>query len=207
MVGIYSGSERLFYPMAGGKWKFGPPENAKLLRKLGGHEDIAVAMRSPNQCVLRYLMGFDNNALMPMYSAEKSYDESTLRQFRQEQEELDENIKLATDEGEYDLAEKYKRKLKKLKKELKKWTKGDLITPYKARSLNEGDPIKPITHRLRQAGIRVINGLIRDGFEDEAADLKDSYKVGDKSVVFYQFNSEFKWILAPIEKSCASRAP
>jgi len=67
MVGIYSGSERLFYPMAGGKWKFGPPENAKLLRKLGGHEDIAVAMRSPNQCVLRYLMGFDNNALMPMY--------------------------------------------------------------------------------------------------------------------------------------------
>jgi len=207
MIEIWSGTERFFYPVAGGKWKFGPAGNTKLLRKLKGHEDMAVAMRSPDQCVLRHLMGFDNNAPIPMYSSERIYDDKALMQFRNDVKELEANIKEATEEGEYDLVNEYKKQLRRLKKILKKWAKSDLITPYKARPLNEGDPIKPITHRLRQAGIRVVNGLIRDGFEDEAADLKDSYKVGDYSVVFYQYNSQFKWILAPVEKSCASRAP
>ena len=61
-----------------------------------------------------------------------------------------------------------------------------------------GNPIKRETHRIRQAGNRVVNGLIDGGFEEEAADLKRSYKVGDYSVVFYQCNSQFKWILAPV---------
>jgi len=213
MIEIWSGTERFFYPVAGGKWKFGPAGNTKLLKKLGGHENMAVAMRSPDQCVLRHLMGFDNNALIPMYSAERSYDEKALRQFRNDPRELEENIreleeniKEATDEGEYDLADKYKRQLrklketlKKLKETLKKWTKGDLIAPYKARPLNEGNPIKSITHMLRQRSIRVIRALERNGFEDEAADLNDSYKVGDYSVVFYQSISQFKWILTSDE--------
>lgn len=221
MGGFCSSTERFFYPVAGEKWKFGPAGNIKLLRKLGGHKDIATAMRSPDQCVLRHLMGFDSNALIPMYSSEKCYDESALRQFRNDPNELKKNIKElkesieeATDQGEYDLADEYsrkrrklKKKLKELKKTLKKWTKGDLITPYKSRSLNEGNPIKKITHRMRQAKLRVVNGLIDAGFEDEAADLNDSYKVGDYSVVFYQSISQFKWILASDEESCASRAP
>ena len=197
MLGIYSGLERLFYPVAA-KWKFGPPENSKLFRKLVGHEQMAVAMRSPNQCVLRSLMGFDSNAHIPMYSSERIFDEKALMQFRNDSKELEENIKLALDAGEYDLADMYKKKSKELKKTLKKWTKGNVITPYRARPLNDGDPVMPATHRLRQAKRRVINGLIRDGFEDEAADLKNSYVVGDKSVVFYQCNSEFKWILASV---------
>jgi len=219
--GIYSGTECFFYPVAGGKWKFGPAGNTKLIKKVKGHEDMAVAMRSPEQCVLKTLMGFDSNALIPMYSAERAYDASALMQFRNDPKkleenirELEENIKEATDEGEYNLAGKYKKELKKLKKikkklkkTLKKWTKGDLITPYKARPLNVGNPIKTITHMLRQRKTRVIRALERNGFEDEAADLNDSYKVGDYTVVFYQCNSQFKWILAPVEKSCASRAP
>ena len=221
MVGIYSGTERFFYLVAGEKWRFGPVGNTKLLKKVKGHEDMAVAMRSPDQCVLRHLMGFDNNALIPMYSAERAYDEKVLRQFRNDPRELEENIrameeniKEATDEGEYDLVDKYKRQLKKLKarqKELKetleKWTKSDLISPYISRPLNEGNPIKSITHMLRQRSIRVIRALKRNGFEEEAADLHDSYKVGDYSVVFYQSISQFKWILASDEESCASRAP
>ncbi len=213
MIEIWSGTERFFYPVAGGKWKFGPAGNTKLLKKVKGHEDMAVAMRSPDQCVLRHLMGFDNNALIPMYSFERSYDEKALRQFRNDPRELEENIreleeniKEATDEGEYDIADKYKRQLRKLKKTLKKlkktlekWTKGDLITPFKSRPLDTGNPIKRETHRIRQAGIRVVNGLIDAGFEEEAADLKNSYKVGDYSVVFYQSISQFKWILAPVE--------
>ena len=213
MVGIYSGTERFFYPVAGGKWRFGPVENARLLKKLVGHEHMAVAMRSDEQCVLKFLMGFDNNALIPMYSSAKSFDASALRQYRNDPRELEEkireledNIKEANDEGEYDLADKYKRKRRKVEKELKemnetlkKWTKGDRITPYKSRPLNEGNPIQKITHRIRQAGIRVVNGLIDAGFEEEAADLKNSYKVGDYSVVFYQSISQFKWILAPVD--------
>ena len=199
MVGFCSSTERFFYPVAGETWKFGPAGNTKLLRKLGGHEDIATAMRSPDQCVLRHLMGFDSNALIPMYSSEKCYDESALRQFRQEPQELEENIEIAIADGQYDLANKYKKQLKTLKKDLKKWAKGDLITPYKSRSLNEGNPIKKITHRMRQAKLRVVNGLIDAGFEDEAADLNDSYKVGDYSVVFYQSISQFKWILTSDE--------
>jgi len=207
MIEIWSGTERFFYPVAGGKWKFGPAGNTKLLRKVKGHEDMAVAMRSPDQCVLRHLMGFDNNALIPMYSSERIYDDKALMQFRNDVKELEANIKEATEEGEYDLVNEYKKQLRRLKKILKKWAKSDLITPYRARPLNEGDPIKRITHRLRQAKLRVLNGLRRYGFEDEAADLKDSYKVGDYSVVFYQYNSQFKWILAPVEKSCANHAP
>ncbi len=221
MIGIHSSPERFFYSVAGGKWRFGPVGNTKLLKKLVGHEHMAVAMRNDEECVLRHLMGFDNNALIPMYSSERSYDEKALRQFRNDPRELEENIreleeniKEATDEGEYDLADKYKRQLrklkktlKKLKKTLKKWTKGDLIAPYKSRPLNEGNPIKSITHMLRQRSTRVIRALERNGFEDEAADLIDSYKVGDYSVVFYQSISQFKWILASDEESCASRAP
>ena len=221
MVGFCSSTERFFYPVAGEKWKFGPAGNTKLLRKLGGHEEIATAMRSPDQCVLRHLMGFDSNALIPMYSSERAYDASALMQFRNDPKGLEENIKKlkenieeATDQGEYDLADEYsrkrkklKKKLKKLKKTLEKWTKGDLQTPYKSRPLNEGDPIKKITHRMRQAKLRVVNGLKDAGFEGEAADLKSSYKVGDYSVVFYQSISQFKWILASDEESCASRAP
>jgi len=221
MIELWSGTERFFYPVAGGKWKFGPAGNTKLLNKVKGHEDMAVAMRSADQCVLRHLMGFDNNAPIPMYSYERAYDDKTLMQFlndpRELEEnirELEENIKEATDGGEYDLADKYKRQLrklkktlKKLKKTLKKWTKGDLIAPDKSRPLNEGNPIKPITHMLRQRKLRVIEGLKDAGFEEEAADLKSSYKIGDYSVVFHQSISQFKWILAPDEESCASRVP
>ncbi len=221
MIEVWSGTERFFYPVAGGKWKFGPAGNTKLLRKLGGHKDIATAMRSPDQCVLRNLMGFDSNALIPMYSSERACDALALMQFRNDPKELEENIKIlnenieeATDQGEYDLADQYERELRKLKKALKnlkrtleKWTKGDLQTPYKSRPLNEGNPIKKITRRIRQAKLRVIRALERGGFEDEAADLNDSYKVGDYSVVFYQSISQFKWILASDEESCASRAP
>ncbi len=78
---------------------------------------------------------------------------------------------------------------------LQKWTKGDVITPYKSRPLNEGNPIKRETRRLRAAKLRVVNGLKDAGFEEEAVDLNDSYKVGDYSVVFYQCLSQFRWIL------------
>ena len=130
MVGIYSGNERFFYPVAGEKWRFGPAGNTKLLKKLVGHEHMAVAMRSSDQCVLRHLMGFDSNALMPMYSSERAYDASAMMQFRndpkeleEEISELEENIKEATNEGEYELADEYARKLRKLKKKLKKLKK------------------------------------------------------------------------------------
>ena len=209
MVGIYSGIERFFYPVAGEKWRFGPVGNTKLLKKLVGHEQMAVAMRNDEECVLRHLMGFDNNALIPMYSSERAFDAQAMQQYRNDPKklekkikELEENIKEATDESEYDLVARYERKLRKSKKKLKqleetleKWTKGDVITPYKARPLNEGNPIKKITRRMRAAKLRVIRGLERDGFEDEAADLNDSYKVGDYSVVFYQCLSQFRWIL------------
>jgi len=209
MVGIYSSRERFFYPVAGEKWRFGPAGYTKLLKKLVGHEHMAVAMRSPDQCSLKTLMGFDSNALIPMYSSERSLDAQTMQQYRNDPKklekkikELEENIKEADEEGEYDLVARYERKLRKLKKKLKKlketlqkWTKGDLITPYKARPLNEGNPIKRETRRMRAAKLRVVRGLERDGFEDEAADLNDSYKVGDYSVVFYQSISQFKWIL------------
>jgi hypothetical protein len=207
MLDIYSGSERFFYPVAGGKWKFGPAGNTKLFKKLVGHEQMVVAMRSPEQCVLRNLIGFDSNAPIPMYSSERTYDDKALMQFRNDVKELEANIKEATEESEYDLVNEYKKQLRRLKKILKKWAKSDLITPYRARPLNDGNPIKPITHRMRQAKRRVVRALKRGGFEDEAADLNDSYKVGDYSVVFYQCNSQFKWILAPLEKSCAKRVP
>lgn len=196
MTGIYSGQRRLFYPVAS-KWRFGDPGDAKLIRKIAGHSDMATAMRSSEQCVLRILMGIDSNSLIPMYSSERAYNDKAMRQFRTEQRELEESIKKATEVSEYDLARNYKKELKKLKKTLRKWTKGDLITRNKSRPLNAGDPIKPITHCLRQRKLRVVNGLIQNGFEDEAADLNRCYVVADKSVVFYQCESEYQWILTP----------
>ncbi len=93
MVGIYSSIERFFYPVAGEKWRFGPAGNTKLLKKLVGHEHMAVAMRSSEQCALKTLMGFDSNALIPMYSSEKAYDKKALMQYRNDPKDLEEEIK------------------------------------------------------------------------------------------------------------------
>ncbi len=189
MIGYWQSNERVLYPVADGEWMIGRVDAPILLPHFLAFEDIFTAMQSPNQCVLRSLIGVDNSEFIPAFIGEEAYDETAQRMFR----EIEENITLAKSEGQYDLVAQYETQLD----ELKEYTKGDLITPYKSKRLDAGDPIKPLTHSLRQRKLRGVKALREVGLSDEADDINATYVVADRSVMFDQNNSLFQWILSP----------
>lgn len=191
MVVIQSDNRRIIRKIAGQRWEVGVVREPVLLKHYGGFDDLSTAIFGANQCVLRTLLGMDQNAFMFAPSNEPTFDDDALRQFRKMKKSISESIDQARDENQYDLVEIYEKELN----ELNEATANDLISSFKSRPLDGGDPIKNETHAIRQRKRRALNAFREVGLQNEAEDLDRCYTVTSRSVVFYSRDSDYQWIV------------
>jgi len=187
-------TERYLY-QAGGKWVFGPDGGTKIIRHMRGFEAIAQGIRHPNQCILKSLMGVDNNAYIPSFSGEKTLDDQAKLEIQRLQISYMKDIKAAKKEGFLDEAKAYESELKELQKALKR----DFITARIVKRMYGGEILIAFTNRVRQQKLRVVQRLRKEGFSDEAADLNDIFVVSDRSIFLFKDQSDYKWLLKPPE--------
>lgn len=185
---------------------FGPKGGMKLIGHMKGFDDLSTGIQYPNQCIVHTLMGVD---YVPSFSGEKSLDERAKREIQgaeinliEQENELIESAKLARKENMINEALDYEKQLKDTQRKLtniQEPLKGDFISAKLVKRLYAGDILIAFTNRARGRKRRMLKMFKDEGFEEEAADLKRSFDVGDKSIVFFNDASAFEWVLKPYE--------
>ena len=203
MVVTQYNDNRVICRAAGNKWYVGDASTPLLFKHFKAFEEMGTAFRNPGKCVMRTLIGLPESQFIYAPQNFDTYDDCSLRGFRELKRKLKKNIKeikesirQARKDNSYDLVDIYKVELKKFKKDLndlKKATKQDLISSSKARPLDEGDPIKKETNKIRMRKLRAIKAMKKAGLVDEAEDLDRCYDVTSRSVVFYASESDYIW--------------
>jgi len=188
---------------------FGPKGGMKLIGNMKCFEDWSTGMHYPNQCIVKTLMGVDNSFYMPFFSGEKSLNERYMREIQSAEvnlieraNDLEESAKTAREENMIDEALDYEKQLKDAKETLEKIQKplkGDFISAREVRSLYDGEISVAFTHVVRQRKLRGLDKLCREGFEEEAEDLRQSFDTANRTIVFIEDQSAFKWVLKPDE--------
>ena len=154
-------------------------------------------------------MGVDNSFYMPFFSGEKSLNERYRREIQSAEvdlinlaNELEESAKTAREENMIDEALDYEEQLKDTQRKLtniQKPLKGDFISGREVRGLYEGEISVAFTHIVRQRKRRGLKKLRKEGFKEEAEDLRQSFDTANRTIVFLKDQSAFKWILKPVE--------
>lgn len=189
---------------------FGPKGGMKLIRHMKFFEDWSTGIRYPNQCILNTLMGIDNDFYMPCLSGEKSLDERYKFEIQgaeanliERANDLEESAKTARKKNMIDEALDYEEQLNVVLKNLsdiQKPLKRDFISAREVRGLYEGEIFHAFTHVVRQRKLSAFKRLRdKEGFVEEAEDLKRSFDVGKRTIVFCEDKSAFKWLLKPDE--------
>ena len=203
MVVTQYNDNRVICRAAGNKWYVGDTSAPILLRHYAAFEEMGTAFCNAGKCVMRTLIGLPESQFIYAPMNFDTYDDCSLRGFRELKRKLKKNIKeikesirQARKDNSYDLVDIYKVELKKFKKDLndlKKATKQGLISSSKSRPLDEGDPIKKETNKIRMRKLRAIKAMKKAGLVDEAEDLDRCYDVTSRSVVFYASESDYIW--------------
>ena len=188
---------------------FGPKGGMKLIGHMKCFEDWTTGMHYPNQCIVKALMGVDNSFYMPFFSGEKSLNERYMREIQGAEvdlinraTELEESAKTAREENMIDEALDYEKQLKDAKETLEKIQKplkGDFINARQVRGLYEGEISVAFTHIVRQRKRRGLKKLRKEGFKEEAEDLRQSFDTANRTIVFLKDQSAYRWVLKPDE--------
>ncbi len=199
--------ECYLYQTAGTKWVFGPKGGTKLIRHMKFFEDLVTGCNYPDQCIVSALMGVD---YIPSFSGEKCLDKQYKREIQELEVDLIANIKEAEKEYLFDEASKYQTRLEDIRRCLKsdfiaraqdlKCYSLPLLTGNVIKSLYKGEILLAFTNLVRQRKLRALKRLReKEGFPEQAADLRRSFDVSDRNIVFLKDASAFKWILKPDE--------
>lgn len=197
---------RIICRTSSGKWNVGMADTPVLLKHHKFFDDLSTGIRSPDQCILRALMGLDTDQVLYTPTNPPTYDEAARRaiqeakiSIKKEIKDITQNIKDAKKACEYDLVESYRKDLadqKKNKSDLEDATKVDLISPKKSRPLDDGDPFKEVTKCIRERKRRALKAMKDAGLSDEADDLDRCFDVPTRSVIFHSSDSDYIWIVA-----------
>ncbi len=191
MINESDRTECYLYQIAGTDWIFGPKGNTKLIGHMNGLSEFVVGCRNPNQCVLKVLMGVGNDAYIPAFSGEKSLDYRAKHEIQSLEMSLIESAEKAEEDGLHDEAREYREELADIRKHLKR----DFISARVVKRLHGGEIMRSLAHRTRQRKGRALDKLRKAGFHEQAEDIKRSFKVSDRNIVFLKDASAYKWIL------------
>lgn len=204
-IQIQSSDRRIIRKLPKGKWELGELNSPILFKHFGAFEDWSIAMRNHDKCVLRDFLGLGADEFLFSPRNWKAYDDKAVRQIRQVKqhitkriEDIEESIEAAKKLCRYDLVKTYEEELKDPKKKLKELedtTDADLISQFKSRPLDGGDPIKKETNAIRSRKRRALGAMRDAGLVDEADDLDTCYDVDTRSVVFHSGESDYQWIV------------
>jgi len=185
-------------------------DDLKQIGKLKGLNNISIAGRNSGEDVLRAIEGLDNNALLPAYGSDDTFDQKAMRgyqspekvkifgiqspevqlEIRQKLAEFEEKISEAEEQGLTDLCEQHKKDMA----DFKRLTKGSCITKTRSRPADEGDIFRPMLDKFSKRKGRALGRLRKEGLHDEADDLNECYKIENRSVIFFSSRSRFTWV-------------
>ena len=200
---------RILHQTPKGQWLVGKEDEPKGIRKLKALGHIAIAWQSPGEDALRAIQGIDNDARLPAYSTEDSFDQKAMRGFQTPEEvkilgiqsaevqsqikqklaEFEEKISEADEQGQTELCKLYKKDLR----DFKRLTKGSCITKTRSRPADDGDIFRPILNNLSQRKRSALGVLRKNGLHDEADDLEHCYKIENRTAIFFASRSRFTW--------------
>lgn len=191
---------RLLRKTGKGQWLVGKEGDLRHIRKLKGLENITTAIRSPGEDVLRAILGFDNDAFIPAPGSDFAFDQKAMSDFQSQDVQLqvkrlmsdiEDKIKMAADQGQIDVEKQYKQDFK----DLKSLTQGKCISKTKCSRADGGDPFRRFGDMLHKRKDRALSVLRKAGLNKEADDLNECYKIEDRSVIFFPYESRFTWLI------------
>ena len=157
---------------------------------------------------MKAIWGLDNDAYLPAYSSEDSFDQKAMRgfqtpelkilgiqspeaqlQIKQMLAEFIEKISEAEEQGLTDLCKQYKKDMA----DFKRLTKGSCIGKRRSRPADEGDIFRSILHNLTERRTSAMGVLRKAGLHDEADDLEHCYKIENRTAIFFASRSRFTW--------------
>lgn len=187
-----------FYPaQIDKKWIAGDGRGLKMIKRVGGYQDVATAVRNEGRDVMRAIEGLDNNIYIPTHSSVEVLAEQAMTEIRQSQAALKESIKTARKDELYDLVDEYQRELD----DLERHTKGSFVDKYRSKQLDKGDTMKKMTSAARSRRRTVIKNLRKEGLSRMADDVEAHYHVGDRYITYFSGEISHEWILEPPRES------
>ena len=138
-------------------------------------------------------MGCADNSYVPSFSGENSLDGRAQQEIQVLQDNLKESAKIAASEGRYDEEADYINQYERIQSHLK----NDFIGPGKVKNLYSGEILLALTHCVRQRKLRALARFRREGFKQEADDLRRSFDVQNRAIVFREDVCDFNWLLNP----------